>query len=204
MFTSEHMGIDLACLESGLSVKDLEENSIHISNITATVNIEGEFDRAALAADLPNSQYNPEKHRSLIFRSTTIDGVVVLLPRAGRASITGAQSSEDLITGVKDFMSALSDIGMEREYADIEVENIVATTDFGHNLDLSELTVVLGLEAAEYEPEQFPGIIYRTNNDSVVLIYSSGKAIITKTRTLQEVLTTYQDLQNRIDSLSTV
>lgn len=198
------MEIDISSLKRGPSPADLLEKDIHISNITATVDIEGEFDREELAADLPNSEYDPEKHRSLIFRSSNVNGIVVLIPRTGRASITGAQSSEGLIQGVEDFISAVSKIGIERKYTDIRIENVVATIDLGNSIDLSNLVIELGLESAEYEPEQFPGVIYRPNNGPVILIYSSGKAIITKTRTYEEVLTTYQNLQEQIESVFAV
>ncbi len=193
------MGVELAYLEKDVSPPELDEAGLQIRNISATVDIEGEFDRAALAADLPNSEYDPERHRSLVYRSPHIEGFVVLLPPSGRASLAGAQSREDITEGVEDFMSELSAIGIEREYGDIEVENIVATADLGHTLNLSQATVTLGLESTEYEPEQFPGLIYRSPNGSVNLLYSTGKVVITKTRTYSEVLAAYEDLQNEMD-----
>jgi transcription initiation factor TFIID TATA-box-binding protein len=42
-----------------------------------------------------------------------------------------------------------------------EVTNIVVTTELESTILLEALAVELGLESVEYEPEQFPGLIYR-------------------------------------------
>lgn len=60
----------------------------------------------------------------------------------------------------------------------ITIENVVAATGIGQELDLE--TVALDLEGADYSPEQFPGLVYRFDEpDVVVLLFGSGKLIIT-------------------------
>ena len=45
----------------------------------------------------------------------------------------------------------------------------------------------LGLENVEYEPEQFPGLVYRIKQPKVVvLIFSSGKLVITGGKSPEE------------------
>ncbi|MEM4058504.1 MAG: TATA-box-binding protein, partial [Thermoplasmata archaeon] len=56
----------------------------------------------------------------------------------------------------------------------INIENIVASTTLAEKLDLSK--IALALDGSEYEPEQFPGLIYRlTEPKTAVLIFRSGK-----------------------------
>ncbi len=58
---------------------------------------------------------------------------------------------------------------------EIEIQNIVSSGDFGHTLNLCAIAIGLGLEHVEYEPEQFPGLVYRLDDpDVVALLFGSG------------------------------
>lgn len=66
------------------------------------------------------------------------------------------------------------------ESPDIVVQNIVTSADLGRNLNLNAIAIGLGLEDVEYEPEQFPGLVYRLDApEVVVLLFGSGKLVIT-------------------------
>jgi transcription initiation factor TFIID TATA-box-binding protein len=65
----------------------------------------------------------------------------------------------------------------------IEVQNIVATSDLGCEINLNSIAVTLGLDRVEYEPEQFPGLVYRLDEPRVVLLlFGSGKMVCTGAR----------------------
>jgi transcription initiation factor TFIID TATA-box-binding protein len=51
---------------------------------------------------------------------------------------------------------------------EITVENIVASTSFADKLDLD--VIAQSLEEAEYEPEQFPGLVYRIKEPKVAML----------------------------------
>ena len=62
----------------------------------------------------------------------------------------------------------------------VEIKNIICSSDLGSSFNLEKLALALGSEKVEYEPEQFPALIYRLKSpNSVFLIFSSGKIIIT-------------------------
>ena len=66
---------------------------------------------------------------------------------------------------------------------EITIQNIVATSDLGAELNLNAIAIGLGLENVEYEPEQFPGLVYRLQDPKVVvLIFGSGKLVCTGAR----------------------
>jgi transcription initiation factor TFIID TATA-box-binding protein len=75
----------------------------------------------------------------------------------------------------------LNGIGIKTlENPDITVQNIVASADLHTILNLNAIAIGLGLENIEYEPEQFPGLVYRIDEPKVVvLIFSSGKLVVT-------------------------
>lgn len=194
------MGVELSVLDDDLSLDDLAERDIGVRNIAATFDITGEFDLAALSQDLPNSEFDPGKHRSLVYRPPQPKDTVVLLPPRGRVSIAGVTTKADIVECAEQFSDALSRLGMEREVRDIEVENVVATASLNQTLNLSEISILLGLERTEYEPEQFPGLIYRPDN-AVILLFSSGNIVITKTQTFQQVEDAYTHLKEKIRSI---
>src|SRR5207247_9041728 len=70
-----------------------------------------------------------------------------------------------------------------KDNPEIEVQNIVATSDLGAQLDLNAVAVTLGPGSVEYEPEQFPGLVYRIEEPKVVLLmFGSGKVVCTGAR----------------------
>jgi transcription initiation factor TFIID TATA-box-binding protein len=175
------MGVDVDQLDAGCSIRELNDRGIEIQNISSTFSLPGEFDISKLASDLPYSEYDPDKHRSLIYRPPEVDAVILLPPR-GRVSITGVPCGDRIHDGIDRFISDLDAIGVEKTAFDIQVENTVATADMGESIDLYLLSMSLGLEKTEYEPEQFPGLIYRTEK-GVFLVFSSGKIVITSVET---------------------
>jgi len=79
---------------------------------------------------------------------------------------------------------------------EIEITNIVATANLGGALDLLQFyeseTDMRG--RITYEPEQFPGLIYRMNEPKVViLLFSSGKLVCISARKEKDA---YQAVDN--------
>jgi transcription initiation factor TFIID TATA-box-binding protein len=63
---------------------------------------------------------------------------------------------------------------------EITIQNIVASADLHTVLNLNAIAIGLGLENIEYEPEQFPGLVYRLSVPKVVmLLFGSGKLVVT-------------------------
>src|SRR6056297_1641503 len=79
----------------------------------------------------------------------------------------------------------------------INIENVVASTGIGQKLDLQ--SVAMDLEGADYDPEQFPGLVYRTQNPkSAALIFRSGKIVCTGAKSTEDV---HQSLRIVFDKL---
>jgi len=69
-------------------------------------------------------------------------------------------------------------------------------------LNLNNLTFHLPFDKVEYEPEQFPGLIYRLDYPKVVcLIFGSGKMVITGARHKDEILEAVQFIQDELADL---
>lgn len=105
----------------------------------------------------------------------------VTLYRTGSYHISGATSKEELLDARRVLIHRLSELGLELdEEHEFSVRNVVCVADVDDSLDLNALTLHFGMENIEYEPEQFPGLVYRPDSfDAVVLLFASGKAVIT-------------------------
>jgi transcription initiation factor TFIID TATA-box-binding protein len=68
----------------------------------------------------------------------------------------------------------------------VRIENVVASTSLGASLDLR--AIAYALDGAEYEPAQFPGLIYRLKQPkTAVLLFHSGKAVCTGGKSWKQV-----------------
>ena len=85
---------------------------------------------------------------------------------------------------------------------EIVVQNMVATADLGGDLNLNEVAVGLGLENVEYEPEQFPGLVYRLNDPKVaLLLFGSGKIVCAGARKTEDISIAVEKLSKELTSL---
>lgn len=142
-----------------------------------------------------NVDFDPDRFPGLTYKIAS-PKVCALMFRSGRIVITGAKTLEDVETALEITHKALRDNGCD-VWADYQyvIGNVVVTHDLGRELNLANLTVRLPMTRTEWEPEQFPGLIYRLKDSSAVcLIFSSGKCVITGNTSLEEA-------QQAVDSL---
>ena len=81
---------------------------------------------------------------------------------------------------------------------EIKIQNIVASASLGGMIDLEKSAYVLG--KTMYEPEQFPGLIYRMDDPKVViLLFASGKLVCTGAKKESEVYEAVKKLHRRLE-----
>ena len=142
-------------------------------------------------ADNLEIDYEQEQFPGMVYRVAT-PKVCLLLFRSGKAVATGAKSAEDVETAFRHLHGVLKEnefLTADNEFdaEDIEISNLVITHDYEQPVDLNRLIISLPFDKCEYEPEQFPGLIYRLDNpQAVCLIFSSGKCVITGTRSVED------------------
>ncbi|MFC4990502.1 TATA-box-binding protein [Saliphagus infecundisoli] len=158
---------------------DLTE-TLSTENVVGSTSIDQELDLESLADDLDGASFEPDQFPGVVSR-TTDPKAASLIFRSGKIVCTGASSVEDLSTAVGQTFEKLRRLGLNvPEEPDVTVQNIVTSGDLGTSLNLNAVAIGFGLEAVEYEPEQFPGLVYRADElDVVVLLFGSGKLVIT-------------------------
>uniref|UniRef100_A0A7C4FG33 TATA-box-binding protein n=1 Tax=Thermofilum pendens TaxID=2269 RepID=A0A7C4FG33_THEPE len=110
-----------------------------------------------------------------------------LIFSSGKMVCTGAKSEAEVHKAVRSIIKLLKQHGIDiRNEPIIEIQNIVASANLRAGVDLEKAAFLL--ENAMYEPEQFPGLIYRMKEPKVVLlIFSSGKVVCTGAKREEEV-----------------
>lgn len=184
-------------LDAYIDEDNLERDcDLIISNLVGSLRLGRELDLESLNRDLENTEYHPETYPSMIYRPSIDGSLSILTPRTGRLAIVGAKSKQEIIEGVDNFFKKLSKLGIniDRTASDILVQNIVGNFDMGREIDLSTVSIALGLENIEYEPEQFPGVIYRGGGNSTILLFNSGKCVITGAKSYLELVQSRDDI----------
>ena len=161
---------------------------VRIENVVATAQIAKKLDLYKVEKVLDYAEYAPEMFPGLVYRSTE-PKTTTLLFGSGQVVCTGGKNAEMAHETIHKIIKLLEreDISVIKD-PKIKVQNIVATHDLKRELNLNSIAVGLGLERVEYEPEQFPGLVYRIEvPKAVMLLFQSGKIVCTGTKNLDEV-----------------
>lgn len=174
---------------------------MQIQNVVASINLATKLPLNELLHHLKDSEYEPEQFPALIYRlSGDVKGSFLIF-QTGKIVCIGAKS----IVGAKEAFAELlkqirkAGIKIPRKYT-VKVENIVATDRITDALDLD--IIAFDLEKSEYEPETFPGIVYRVYDPKAsFLLFSSGKIVCAGARTTVEIKKAIRKLKKTLRDL---
>jgi len=157
------------------------KKEIKLQNIVATTNLEHDIPLIKLAEALPNTEYNPEQFPGLVMRIRE-PKTSALIFSSGKIVCTGAKSMTKVKESIVNIIKNIEKIGIKIKVKPIiKVQNMVASGAIGMDLNLNELA--MKLENTEYEPEQFPGLVYKLDGTrATFLLFSNGKIVCTGTR----------------------
>ena len=165
---------------------------------SGSLNVEINLNTLSEEIGQPQARYDPDKYPGMYIRFEE-DSPLITVYRTGKYIITGPTSKTELFDLRERFLKFLSDMGVIENATDewFSVQNYVCTEDLGRALNLNSLAIGLGLERTEYEPEQFPGLIYRPEGyDGVVLLFATGRVVITGCRSVDAAEEIFTDLND--------
>jgi len=153
-------------------------DSIKIQNVVASVTLNQRIDLNAIVMGNPSVEYRPKVFPGLVYRIRK-PKTSILIFSTGKMVCTGAKSEKESKKAVLKVVRELKKIGIIIiNKPEIKVVNIVSSANLFGTVELEETT--FSLDKTMYEPEQFPGLIYRMDEPKVVfLIFASGKLVIT-------------------------
>ena len=185
----------------GFKLTDVE---IKIENIVASASIGKDIELSEVKTALePDVTFNREQFPGLVFKLKE-PKTAALIFSSGKLVCTGAKSidnSKVAINKTVDLMRSV-DTDIPEEF-EIKIQNIVASASLESTLNLE--AVALELEDTEYEPEQFPGLVYRLFDPKVVLLlFGSGKVVCTGAKTKDDAKLGVERAYDRLSELDLI
>jgi transcription initiation factor TFIID TATA-box-binding protein len=172
--------------KEGKAESPSKKPSSRIENVVASVIMNQTFDLNAILRSVPGAEYNPEKFPGLVYRISK-PHTATLIFSTGKMVCTGAKSVKEVHAAVKKIVANLKGMNIVIiGTPEITIQNIVASANLYAEVNLEKAAFLL--DNVMYEPEQFPGLIYRMADPKVVLlIFSSGKMVCTGAKREDEV-----------------
>jgi len=176
---------------------------VSIVNVVATVKIGQEINLRKILEKIPQAEYDPRRFPGLVYRLSS-PKTAILIFGSGNMVITGAKAERDVYRAIQILINTLRS---KRIISDAEpqvkIENVVAAGNLKGEIDLEEAAI--SLEFTIYEPEEFPGLIYRMDDPQVViLLFSSGKIVCTGARGEKYVYDAVEKLQKKLEELDLI
>jgi transcription initiation factor TFIID TATA-box-binding protein len=171
---------------------------IKIQNVVASATLNQRVDLNAVVKSFPGVEYRPEQFPGLVFRIKR-PKTATLIFNSGKMVCTGAKSENEARSAVMKVVRELKKGGIIIiSKPELKIQNIVASASLGGRIDL-ELAVST-LVKTMYEPEQFPGLIYRMDEPKVViLIFASGNLVCTGAKKEQDVYDAVHKLHESVE-----
>lgn len=171
---------------------------IRIENVVASATLNQRIDLKAVVKSYPGVEYRPEQFPGLVFRLKK-PKTATLIFNSGKMVCTGAKSEREARGAVMKVIDELKRSGIVIVgKPELKIQNIVASANLGGMIDLEQAAFTLG--KTMYEPEQFPGLIYRMDDPKVViLLFASGKLVCTGAKKEEDVYVAVEKLHRRLE-----
>ena len=184
------------------SEKDKAEGlDYKIENVVATVVVEitEKIDLNIIARKHADVEYNPERFPGLVMRILKPKATILIFS-TGKMVVTGLRKASEAGRVVEKVLKNIRKAGIKVSNPEITVQNIVASGDLHTNIDLNMAAIIM--EYAMYEPEVFPGLIYRMQDPKTVfLIFSTGRIVCTGAKKKEIVREAVKKLNKEVRDL---
>jgi len=173
-----------------------------IDNIVCFIRPVDSFDIEILSEKIQDTVYNPDEFEGLSIKYNELKTAAIILSN-GKIICTGAKNMEDAEKTITKTITKINESGLtvEEDFV-IEIENIVASINLYKDLHLSSIANGLMLKNVTYEPEKFPGLIYRLEDSCVeVLLFSSGKIVCVGAKSIDEATKAINKMEEKLSSI---
>lgn len=164
-----------------------------LQNIVATVNLDCRLDLKTIALHARNAEYNPKRFAAVIMRIRD-PKTTALIFASGKMVVTGAKSEDDSKLASRKYARIIQKLGFNAKFTDFKIQNIVGSCDIKFPIRLEGLASKHH-PFSSYEPELFPGLIYRMIKPKIVLlIFVSGKIVLTGAKVREEIYQAFEQI----------
>jgi transcription initiation factor TFIID TATA-box-binding protein len=169
----------------------IEHEANIVRNLVATVNLDCRLDLKTIALHARNAEYNPKRFAAVIMRIRD-PKTTALIFASGKMVVTGAKSEDDSKLASRKYARIIQKLGFNAKFTDFKIQNIVGSCDVKFPIRLEGLASKHH-NFSSYEPELFPGLIYRMMKPKIVLlIFVSGKIVLTGAKVREEIYQAFE------------
>lgn len=162
-----------------------------LQNIVSTANFKCQLDLREIALKAKNAEYNPKRFAAVIMRIRE-PKTTALIFGSGKMVCTGARSEDESKTAAKQYARIIKKLGFPVKFSEFKIQNIVGSCDVKFPIRLEGLSNDHA-RFCNYEPELFPGLIYRMMKPKIVLlIFVSGKIVLTGAKERNDIFEAFK------------
>ncbi len=176
---------------------------VKVENVVASVTLNQRIDLELITKNLENAEYEPEQFPGLVYHLDEPKAAALIFG-SGKIVCTGTKSVEEAKRAIYKIIEDIKRAGVEiNDEPEITVQNIVATANLNAELNLD--AIAISLDNTEYEPEQFPGLVYRMNDPKVVLLlFGSGKIVCTGAKSVEDAERAAENIYKTLKELGLI
>ncbi|XP_023783061.1 TATA box-binding protein-like protein 2 isoform X2 [Cyanistes caeruleus] len=164
-----------------------------LQNIVSTVNLACKLDLKNIALHARNAEYNPKVNLGLK-ALPSLPRTTALIFSSGKMVCTGAKSEEQSRLAARKYARVVQKLGFPAKFLDFKIQNMVGSCDVRFPIRLEGL-VLTHQQFSSYEPELFPGLVYRMVKPRIVLlIFVSGKVVLTGAKDRSELYEAFENI----------
>ena len=182
---------------------DKKYESLKIENIVASGVIAESIDLVEFSSKVKGCELNKKRFPGAVYRIQD-PKIACLIFSSGKIVMTGIRNDKALADGLAIIIKSLKKAGIKPlKEPKVAVTNMVCSYNLGTRINLNKIVLTLNVENIEYEPEQFPGLVYRIKDPKIVtLLFSSGKIILTGGKNLEDVKKGVDILEQKLESIT--
>ncbi len=160
--------------------------TLQVRNVVASVRVAESFRLDDLAAAIPGAELDRKMFRLIIRLSAPKASALIF--RSGKIVLTGLRAPEAVAPALVAVLDLLRDAGAELDepVPAPKIVNLVASGTLGEQVALHHLAISRNLDRIEFDPEMFPGLVYRSGAGGVALVFGTGSIVVTGTRSVEE------------------
>jgi len=145
-----------------------------------------------LVRKMPFCEFNQRKFAAASLRLKHPCSTCLIFS-SGNLVVTGSRSEDDALLASRQYCIILQrSLGYSVRMRNFRIQNIVASSELPWAMDLVRIAAHYQTYCS-YEPEVFPGLIFRLNN-LVLLIFRSGKIVLTGAKNRQCVIDAFDSI----------
>ena len=168
---------------------------LEIQNIVSVTNFDYSLNLKQIVLHARNAEYNPKRFPAVIMRIKEPKSTALIFS-SGKMVCTGTKSINDNKIAARKFGRIIQKLGFNIKFKNLKIQNIVGSSNFNFKINLEKFQID-NSKFSCYEPEIFPGLIYKILSPKVtILIFTSGKIVLTGAKEIFEIEETFDLIYN--------